>query len=461
MKTKQDVTINDKRKSRSAASCFSATTNRQQVITEVPKEISIFDYSSYGFQKLVPFYTYGNRFLHFLASLPEQSPTHAACIGTKATQIFGTGQFNIFEGEESCIADVNKKEKIDTKDERNYLAHAIINEVNGEGESLFKILEFAVLCYLIVGNAYIEMRRFQVGNKRFFEVKTHDPTLCQVNARKKRNDPKFVVVSPHFGSTFYDKNSHEIFSVYPKWTRHKKGYETSIIHFHDKKVGRFYYGLPSFISGHKSASIENETNTYNLKKFVEDFMPRAFINLFREEEWLKAEKKEVTHDFKKKFTGKNADRLLLGFHSGTNLKSEAMVLEDKSEGNFLNLKAENRKDIILAHKWSGTLLDPEGNGGNGSGGNKYLQVLLAKEATVISKLRKSFKVLVNKMYKEAADYMYPNQELAKTTLDWQSSLPKTYISNLDINKAIKNNPKLLPIILQELGLNLQIKNDNN
>ena len=236
---------------------------------------------------------------------------------------------------------LNKKKKIKPKDKRNLLAHAIINEVNDENESLFKILEFVVLCQLIMGNAYIEMRRFQVGNKRFFEVRTHDPSLCQVNARKKRSDPKFVVVSPHFGSNIYDKESHEIFSVYPKWTKHKKGYETSMIHAHDKRVGRYYYGLPSFIAGHKAASIENETDTYNLKKFVEDFMPRAFINLFREQEWTKAEKKDLTHNFKKKFTGKNADRLLLEFHSGTGLKSEATVLEDKSEGNFLALKSVN------------------------------------------------------------------------------------------------------------------------
>ena len=194
MKEKQGVVIHDKRKSQKPTSCFHGTTDNGSVITEVPKESSYFDYSNYGFQKLVPFYTYGNRFLHFLASLPEQSPTHAACIGSKATQVFGTGQFNVFEGKESCIAAVNKKDPLEANDERNWLAHSIINKVNADDESLFKVLEFVVLCYLIVGNAYIEMRRFQVGNKRFFEVRTHDPTLCQVNARKKRTDPKLSLI---------------------------------------------------------------------------------------------------------------------------------------------------------------------------------------------------------------------------------------------------------------------------
>ena len=280
-----------------------------------------------------PFIPFGddNLFPQFLAEVKRQSPTHRSILGQKKILSMGKNFDSENPNVQSFIEDVNT------------------------GDSMREVYGRIIDDYYSFGNAYMQIVRHK-GGINLFHI---DATKCRVS-----KDQKHIYIHPDWAAYGTTKDDTAIVPVYPDFEKN-----TSIIQFKDYEPTFNYYGLPDFISAMSWLSIDWELQTYNESKFKNNFTPSAIVEINGDMGEEEAEK--LVKDAQQKWTGKgNNSKILFLVKNGDTSPANITILNDGSDGSFMELQKLTSQNIITAHRWQPAMSGIVSSGKLSSTGNE-------------------------------------------------------------------------------------------
>lgn len=332
---------------------------------EVPKEPSI---NTTLRDEWIPF-GINNLFPQELAELSRSASTHRAILSTKVT-------FTIGEG-------------LKTSDEElsDYL-----EDVNVYGESMDDIARKVMSDYWKIGNAYIEV----VAGDGYCNFYHHDATTARVEKKGKH-----ILLHPDWEHARRYPDEMKKLPIYPHFKREGKKYRT-IIHLSDYESTYFYYGMPDYCAALDHIKIANQIGVFNLTRFKNGFMPSAIIELSAD--MGEDEAQDFIDDAVSKLTGAGDNsKILFIAKNGDGDATNVNVINDTSDGSFMELQAITNDNIISAHRWNPALsgIQVAGQLGNNQ------QILTAYDiamSTVIKEPQQMFLKIIKKILKIEKGY---------------------------------------------------------
>lgn len=259
----------------------------------------------------VPFGT-DNLFPQFLAEIKRKSPTHRAILGQK--KILSIGQE--FHSESENLV-------------------RFIENVNID-ESLREVYARVIDDYYAFGNCYLQIVRHK-GGINLYHI---DATKCRVS-----KDQEYIYIHPDWSQYQSTKKDTVIIPVYPKFEKN-----TAIIHFKDYEPTFNYYGLPDFCAALEWIGIDNHLQKYNLTKFENNFTPSCIVEI--NGDMGEAEAEELVKEAQQKWTGEgNNSKILFLVKNGDTAPANITMLNDSSDGSFMDLQRLTSQNIITAHRW--------------------------------------------------------------------------------------------------------------
>jgi hypothetical protein len=285
---------------------------------DVPEEVKKIDKLK---NEWIPFGD-DNLFPQHLSELSRAASTHRAILNTKTT-------FTIGEGFHT----------------NNEALDEYIKDVNADGESLDDVMRRVVDDYWSMGNAYLEV---VVGNG-YVNLYHHDATTARVAKDKKK-----ILFHPDWADVRKTKDKIKSLDLYPNFRKYAKGVQRSILHFSDYESTFHYYGLPDYVAALDHIKIANQIGKYNLTRFKNGFMPSAIIELGAD---MSEEEAQIFIDeARQKLTGENNNsKILFIAKNGDESAANVQVINDTSDGSFMELQTITNDNIISAHRWNPAL----------------------------------------------------------------------------------------------------------
>ena len=335
----------------------------KDVSQDAPKEKSLI--SEVLRDDWIPFGA-NNLFPQELSELSRSASTHRAILGTKTT-------FSIGEG----LRTTNKALK------------SLLEDVNTYGESMDDVAKKVLSDYWKLGNGYMEVVVGQ-GYINFFH---QDGTTARVH-----KDGKHILLHPDWEhARRYPENMRKI-PMYPDFVKEVGGqvYRT-MIHFSDYESTYYYYGMPDYCAALDHIRIANQIGVYNLTRFKNGFMPSAIVEL--NADMGEDEAQDFIDDAVAKLTGAGDNsKILFIAKNGDGDATNVQIINDTSDGSFMELQKITNDNIISAHRWNPALsgIQVAGQLGNNQ------QILTAYDiamSTVIKEPQQMFLKVLKKILK--------------------------------------------------------------
>tara|TARA_R110000787_G_scaffold179098_1_gene290830 strand:- start:746 stop:2053 length:1308 start_codon:yes stop_codon:yes gene_type:complete len=289
----------------------------KDVSREVPKEPSI---NTTLRDEWIPF-GINNLFPQELAELSRAASTHRAILSTKVT-------FSIGEGLKTSNEELSK----------------YLEDVNAYGESMDDVTRKVMSDYWKFGNAYIEV----VTGDGYCNFYHQDASTARVE--KKGKD---ILLHPDWEHARRYPDEMRKLPIYPNFKKEGRKYRT-IIHLTDYESTYFYYGMPDYCAALDHIRIANQIGVYNLTRFKNGFMPSAIIEL--NADMGEDEAKDFIDDAVEKLTGAGDNsKILFIAKNGDGDATNVQVINDTSDGSFMELQAITNDNIISSHRWNPAL----------------------------------------------------------------------------------------------------------
>lgn len=334
-------------------------------------------------------------FLKNLMSLTNNSTTLRNVLNAKTAFTLGDG-FQVVEADTiPILQSVKKLVRRFTGDAKNLKAlNDCLGQVNQAGETLEDVSQKIIYDFVAFGNAYIEFVKTTEGGKDVVYL-YHVPAY-KVGI-EKHNESGF---SENFGicqdwqNLGQKEDNITVIPQYPKFTTGTA--KRSIVHLKQYAAGFDYYGLPEWISARLWANIEYRIPKYNITKFKNGFVPSAIMQFFGAMNEQEAE--DLIKGIDATFTdsGKNSKIFAQVLRDET-YKADVTLLEDKSEGNFLELSKLASQALVTANRWTMSLAGFATSGKLGSNQQIRDEIELVTN-TVIKQIRRSFLQKVVNVY---------------------------------------------------------------
>ena len=262
-----------------------------------------------------------NLFPQLLSELSRSASTHRAILNTKTT-------FTIGEG----ISTSNSK------------TAKYLEDVNADGETINDVLRKVISDYWTHGNAYMEV----VKGKGYVNLYHIDATTVRVNKNKKS-----LLLHPNWVDAKRSPELAKSLPIYPNFDK-RKSVQRSIIKMCDNESTYYYYGLPDYIAALDHIKISHQIGKYNLTRFKNGFMPSAIIELGAD---MSEEEAELfIEQAKEKLTGENNNsKMLFIAKNGDENATNVQIINDTSDGSFMELQTITNDNIISAHRWNPAL----------------------------------------------------------------------------------------------------------
>ena len=263
-----------------------------------------------------------NLFPQHLSELSRCASTHRAILNTKTTFTIGEG-FHTLEG---------------NLDE-------YIKDVNAHGESMDDVMRKIIADYWAFGNAYLEV----VVGKGYINLYHQDATTARMSKKKDK-----ILFHPDWADVRKTESKIKSVDLYPKFRKTEKDIQRSVIHFSDYESTFYYYGLPDYVAALDHIKIASQIGKYNLTRFKNGFMPSAIIELGAD---MSEEEAQIFIDeAREKLTGENNNsKILFIAKNGDESASNVQVINDTSDGSFMELQTITNDNIISAHRWNPAL----------------------------------------------------------------------------------------------------------
>lgn len=305
-----------------------------------------------------------NLFPQELSELSRAASTHRAILSTKTT-------FSIGEG----LVTSNKALK------------ALLEDVNVYGESMDDVAKKVISDYWKLGNAYMEVVVGQ-GYINFFH---QDGTTARVHKKGKH-----ILLHPDWENARRYPDAMRKIPMYPDFRKDSEVYRT-IIHFSDYESTYYYYGMPDYCAALDHIRIANQIGVYNLTRFKNGFMPSAIVEL--NADMGEDEAQDFIDDAVAKLTGAGDNsKILFIAKNGDGDATNVQIINDTSDGSFMELQKITNDNIISAHRWNPALsgIQVAGQLGNNQ------QILTAYDiamSTVIKEPQQMFLKVLKKILK--------------------------------------------------------------
>ncbi len=384
----------------------------KDVSKDVPKEPSI---NTTLRHEWIPFGV-NNLFPQELAELSRSASTHRAILSTKVT-------FSIGEGLRTAQEDLSK----------------YLEDVNAFGESMDDVARKVMSDYWKFGNAYIEV----VTGNGYCNFYHQDATTARVEKGGKN-----ILLHPDWEHAVRYPDEMRKIPIYPSFKKDEKIYRT-IIHLTDYESTYFYYGMPDYCAALDHIKIANQIGVYNLTRFKNGFMPSAIIELSAD--MAESEAQDFIDDAVAKLTGAGDNsKILFIAKNGDGDATNVNIINDESDGSFMELQAITNDNIISAHRWNPALsgIQVAGQLGNNQ------QILTAYDiamSTVIKEPQQMFLKIIKKILK--IEKQYDTSDLHFYTKPPVSLLgainPTDYIS-IQEGRKVFNLPELSDEEIQKL-----------
>tara|TARA_B110000858_G_scaffold149327_1_gene169826 strand:- start:6376 stop:7656 length:1281 start_codon:yes stop_codon:yes gene_type:complete len=311
-----------------------------------------------------------NLFPQHLSELSRCAATHRAILNTKTT-------FTIGEG-------------LQTLDEA---LGEYLTDVNANGETADDVIRKVVSDYWTFGNAYLEV----VIGKGYINLYHQDSTTARMS---KKNDK--VLFHPDWSNVKKTESKIKTIDLYPKFKKAEKGIQRSIIHFSDYESTYYYYGLPDYTAALDHIKIASQIGKYNLTRFKNGFMPSAIIELGAD---MSEEEAQIfINEARDKLTGENNNsKILFIAKNGDEAASNVNIINDTSDGSFMELQTITNDNIISSHRWNPALSGIQVAGSLGNN-QQILTIYDIVMSTVIREPQQMILRELKKILKRHTDY---------------------------------------------------------
>jgi len=386
----------------------------KDVSAEPPKEPSS---STTLRDEWVPF-GIDNLFPQELSELSRSASTHRAILGTKTT-------FSIGEGLRTS----------------NKALATLLEDVNIYGESMDDVARKVISDYWKLGNSYMEVVVGQ-GYLNFFH---HDGTTARIHKKGRH-----VLLHPDWENVRRSPDDMRKVPMYPDFKKEdNSGIYRTMIHFADYESTYYYYGMPDYVAALDHIRIANQIGVYNLTRFKNGFMPSAIIEL--NADMGEAEAQDFIDDAVAKLTGAGDNsKILFIAKNGDGDATRVSIINDTSDGSFMELQKITNDNIISAHRWNPALsgIQVAGQLGNNQ------QILTAYDiamSTVIKEPQQMFLKVLKKILKtergiNASDLIF----YTKPPVGLLGAINPTDYISLEEGREIFHLPKLSPAELEKL-----------
>lgn len=336
-----------------------------------------------------------NLFPQYLAELKRQSSTHRSVLAQKTTFTTGAG----FKTSNETLKEY-------------------IEDVNANGESLKDCFKKLADDYYTYGNAFLEGVVYE-GGINFYHK---DASTARLSKNKK-----LVFFHPNWEEAKKYPEKLQKIPIYPKIASSR-----FIIHYKDYESTFSFYGLPDYIAALEHIAIDFEIGKYNHTSFKNGFSPSAIVTVngdFGEkeaEQFVETAKETLTG------SGNNSKILFLVKNGDDSSSTDVQILNNKEDGDFLDLQKLTDQNIITAHRWQPAL---SGIVSSGKMNNTGSEIRIAYELAMSTVIKDTTNILLDPIKKVI------NSELGIDTEDLVVVYepPISFLSDIDPKQVLTIN----------------------
>ena len=261
-----------------------------------------------------------NRLPQLLSTISRRSPTHRRIINDKADYISGKG-FNF--------------------DHNEPLLGAMVERINGNGESLRQMINKVAFDKALFGNAFVEV----VTNPEhtFLSLYHQDATRCRV-AKDSRH-----ILLHHNWDAFTLKDAIPL-PLYPLFEQQADGTLRSIIHYKDYEPCFSHYGVPPYIAGMNVSAIAYKTDRWNISRLDNSFQLSGMM-VVDEAVDNATEAEQLVRSAEARFSGRPGQVLFIVKNGSEKDHSRFIPIESQNDGDWKDLHDQATSDIVVAHSW--------------------------------------------------------------------------------------------------------------
>tara|TARA_R100000734_G_C3319284_1_gene114968 strand:- start:14065 stop:15222 length:1158 start_codon:yes stop_codon:yes gene_type:complete len=336
-----------------------------------------------------------NLFPQYLAELKRQSSTHRSVLAQKTTFTTGGGFLS------------DNKELVD-----------FISDVNANGESLKDCFKKLADDYFTYGNAYLEGVIYD-GGVNFYHK---DASTARLGKNKKH-----VYFHPDWTDYRKNKDKTQRIPIYPNVSNSR-----FIIHYKDYESTFSFYGLPDYVAALEHIAIDYEIGKFNHTNFKNGFSPSAIVTVngdFGEaeaEKFVEAAKDTLTG------SGNNSKILFLVKNGDDSRGTDVQIINNKEDGDFLDLQKLTDQNIITAHRWQPAL---SGIISSGKMNNTGSEIRIAYDLAMSTVIRDTTNILLDPIKRVISNEMGIDTE--DLTVAYEP--PISFLSDIDPKQVLTIN----------------------
>jgi hypothetical protein len=336
-----------------------------------------------------------NLFPQYLAELKRQSSTHRSVLAQKTT--FTTGAGFLSENEQLM---------------------EFISDVNANGESLKDCFKKLADDYFTYGNAYLEGVVYD-GGVNFYHK---DASTARLSKNKQH-----VYFHPDWANQKKFKEKTQRIPIYPNISSSR-----FIIHYKDYESTFSFYGLPDYVAALEHIAIDFEIGKYNHTAFKNGFSPSAIVTVngdFGEaeaEKFVEAAKDTLTG------SGNNSKILFLVKNGDDSRGTDVQIINNKEDGDFLDLQKLTDQNIITAHRWQPAL---SGIVSSGKMNNTGSEIRIAYDLAMSTVIRDTTNILLDPIKRVIASEVGLDTE--DLTVAYEP--PISFLSDIDPKQVLTIN----------------------
>jgi capsid portal protein len=403
--------------------------------------------------KWVRFFDSNSSFLIGLMELVNNSHTLRRILIDKSVMILGDG-FIVTESEQTPILKSLRKlvRFLGIEDKKINAINKLLEVVNLYGESMEEVLYKCAFDFNAFGNCIVELVKGKKdGQKKLmiYHKELHKTAIHKKNDKGLVEKYGFCENWEMYTSKPNSAADIDEYSVYPNFEKWEDGTERCVIHIKEYAAGFFYWGVSEWIAARAWGELEYRIPRYNNSKFKNGYTPSAIVQFFGSV--TKDEAEQTVKNFNKKFTNTgNNSKIFVQVLRDERLKANVQVIEDKNDGNYLELSRVAAQALVTANRWTMSLAGFATSGKLGTNQQMRDEIEFVTNICIKPKRRLLVNKVLNVFLKEADDY--EELGIGNTRLEIANLNPISFASEIDVNANLLINEKRNAIGYESLSL---------
>lgn len=374
-------------------------------------------------KKYIPFIGRDDNLFISLLQARLASTTHNACITSISQCAIGKGLI-VLEQE---------------KPNEEFIKWSV--NVNDKEKTLNEVLKKIADGDRAYGNQFIEIRRGEVGGKKFLKLKLHNIQYCRLSEPDKDDEPKFVYISKLFakkGTLSKDALakarqiplwSDNLLDQKKVWVQNEDGTYSTILHFKNEVSGIDYYGLPASFASYLDQQLEHRYSSFDMDNLDNNMILGGLIvfksAMTKEEAQAQAQEILLTHTGE----GKTGRIAVVSSENGID-DFEFTPYTTQKEGSFIESDKKAKGKIIEAHSWDALLAGTDTSGALSKGSGYVRAIWDVKESLVLNPLRdRIIENVVNPIVKIWSEW-FANKEVLNYRFGFKSAMPFSFMGDI-------------------------------